>query len=351
MESESALDWKKGVKNLMESSPKLKKLPPQFVLPLETNPLSVNYAEIPIIDLSGLNGASHTRVSTVKAIASACQHWGIFTIINHGISEALKEEMMKVGEEFFSLNLREKMKYASDDVMSSVRYGTSLNTSKKHDLHWRDFFRHYGHPFEETFHLWPLNPPQYRNVAREYLDEVRQMAMKIVGAISESLGLESRYIEECLGEGVQILAANYYPPCPEPHKTLGLAPHSDHGALTILTQNGVDGLQIKHHQTWLAVHHLPASFLVNIGDYFEILSNGKYKSVEHRATVNAQRTRISIAVGHGPHLSSLIGPAAPLVDEKEVIQYEPIKYEDYIRLQQSSTVRGKSALQALRPNK
>lgn len=96
------------------------------------------------------------------------------------------------------------------------------------------------------------------------------MVMKIGGAISEGLGLEDGLIEECLGEGVQILAANYYPPCPEPEKTLGLAAHSDHGALTILTQNGVDGLQIKHDQTWLAVHHLPGSFLVNIGDYFEV---------------------------------------------------------------------------------
>ena len=69
---------------------------------------------------------------------------------------------MEVAKEFFGLNLREKMKYASDDVMSPVRYGTSLNTSKKHNLHWRDFFRHYGHPFQDTFHLWPHNPPNYR---------------------------------------------------------------------------------------------------------------------------------------------------------------------------------------------
>ncbi|XP_057792511.1 flavanone 3-dioxygenase 2-like [Salvia miltiorrhiza] len=347
----ATFDFKKGVKNLVDTVPKLNKLPSQFILPLERNPLFVNYAHIPIIDISVLYGASQTRVSTVEAIGSACRDWGIFTIINHGIKEALVKEMMEVAEEFFGLNLSEKMKYASDDVMSPVRYGTSLNTSKKHNLHWRDFFRHYGHPFQDTFHLWPLNPPNYRNVARVYLEQLWEMAMKIFEAISEGLGLEKRYIEESLGEGVQILAANYYPPCPEPDKTLGLAAHSDHGALTILTQNGVDGLQIKHDQTWLAVQHLPGSFLVNIGDYLEILSNGRYKSVEHRATVNAQRTRISIAVGHGPPLSSFIGPASPLVTEKDSAQYGPIKYKDYIRLQQSSTARGKTALLAIKPNK
>lgn len=110
-------------------------------------------------------------------------------------------------------------------------------------------------------------------MAREYLEQVRKMARTIIEAISEGLGLEKEYIEEDMGEGIQILAANYYPPCPEPYKTLGLAAHSDHGALTILTQNGVDGLQIKHDHTWFAVQHLPASFLVNIGDYLEVSSS------------------------------------------------------------------------------
>lgn len=96
------------------------------------------------------------------------------------------------------------------------------------------------------------------------------MATTIMEAISEGLGLEKGYIEESMGVGIQILAANYYPPCPEPEKTLGLAAHSDHGALTILTQNGVDGLQIKHDQAWFAVQHQPSSFLVNIGDYLEV---------------------------------------------------------------------------------
>ncbi|KAL0444199.1 UNVERIFIED_CONTAM: protein SRG1 [Sesamum latifolium] len=160
--------------------------------------------------------------------------------------------------------------------------------------------------------------------------------MKLASAISEGLGLDDGYVAKFLGEGFQILAANYYPPCPEPDKTLGLAAHSDHGALTILMENGVEGLQVNYNGTWIALQH--------------ILSNGKYKSAEHRATVNAQKTRISIAVGHGPALSSSIAPATPLVDQTEGAHFQPIVYKDYIKLQQSSTIRGKSALLAVRKN-
>lgn len=82
--------------------------------------------------------------------------------MNHGIEADVMEGMVKAVEDFFGLSTTEKMKYASDDVLSPVRYGTSLNTSKKHSLHWRDYLRHYGHPFDESLHLWPLNPPNYR---------------------------------------------------------------------------------------------------------------------------------------------------------------------------------------------
>ncbi|KAL2476792.1 2-oxoglutarate (2OG) and Fe(II)-dependent oxygenase superfamily protein [Abeliophyllum distichum] len=279
---ENGIDYRKGVKFLIDTAPDMKMLPSEFVLPLLRNPLSVLHAEIPVIDLSGLDGPVQRRVSTIRDISSACADWGFFRIINHGIEMPLIEEMLKVVEEFFNLTLEEKMKYASDDVMSPVRYGTSLNTSMKHNLHWRDYFRHYAHPFQKSFHLWPDNPPFYRDVAKEYLEKIWQLAMKIASAISEGL---------------------------EPDKTLGLAAHSDHGGLTILMQNDVDGLQIKHNETWTAVQHVPGTFLVNVGDYLEILSNGRYKSVEHRAVVNAHKKRISVAVGHGPELTAVVAPA------------------------------------------
>lgn len=74
----------------------------------------------------------------------------------------LIEGMLHLVEEFFNLSWEQKMKYASDDVLSPVRYGTSLNSPASHTLHWRDYLRHYGHPVQDTFHLWPNSPSKYR---------------------------------------------------------------------------------------------------------------------------------------------------------------------------------------------
>lgn len=111
-----------------------------------------------------------------------------------------------------------------------------------------------------------------RYVAKEYLEEIWHLVLKIMSAISEGLRLDSNYIAKSLGEGCQIVASNYYPPCPEPHRTLGLSPHSDHGGLTILMQNDVDGLQVRHEGKWVAVRHVPGTFVVNVGDYLEVSS-------------------------------------------------------------------------------
>ncbi|KAL0306982.1 UNVERIFIED_CONTAM: protein DOWNY MILDEW RESISTANCE 6 [Sesamum radiatum] len=201
------------------------------------------------------------------------------------------------------------MKYASDDVMSPMRYGTSLNTSKTHALHWRDYFRHYGYPFEDNMDLWPVNPPSYRNVAREYLEQVWKVAMKLASAISEGLGLDDGYVAKFLGEGFQILAANYYPPCPEPDKTLGLAAHSDHGALTILMENGVDGLQVNHNDI----------------EQREVQECGASSNSEcpKDKNLNSYRTWAG--------LSSSIAPATPLVDQTDEVHFQPILYKDYIK--------------------
>ncbi|KAK6918956.1 Non-hem dioxygenase N-terminal domain [Dillenia turbinata] len=300
----------KGVKYLVDGTPNLVSLPLLYALPSPKCPKPATDASIPVIDLSGLNGSDDQKRSlTIKEIGSACEEWGFFQVKNHGVKISLMEEMVKAVEEFFNLPLEEKNKYASNDVMDPVRYGTGLNTPAKH------------------------TPA----CCKEILGG---------GAISESLGLSKDYIERSLGQGCQIVANNYYPPCPEPDRTLGISPHSDHGGLTILMQNDVDGLQIKHGEDWVAVRYVPSTFVVNLGDYLEILSNGKYKSVEHRGVVNKEKTRISIAVGHGPELTATVAPAPPLISDNRA-QFKPIMYKDYMKIQQSSVVRGKTPLEAI----
>lgn len=96
------------------------------------------------------------------------------------------------------------------------------------------------------------------------------MALKLTAAISQSLGLEPTYIETIFKEGFQIGIVNFYPECPQPDLTMGIAPHSDHGGLTVLLQNDVGGLQVRHKDHWVAVEPVPNTFAVNVADHLEV---------------------------------------------------------------------------------
>lgn len=75
----------------------------------------------------------------------------------------------------------------------------------------------------------------------------------------------------------------------------------------------------------------------------QIMSNGKYKSVEHRAVVNENRSRVAVAVGNGPGYDVIVKPVAHLVDNNpaDETNYKPklfkeLRFRDY-NLQQQST--------------
>ena len=79
------------------------------------------------------------------------------------------------------------------------------------------------------------------------------------------------------------------------------------------------------------------------------MSNGKYKSVLHRAFVNQKATRISIATVIGPPLDTVVGPAPELIHhETNAPAYTGIKYKEYMQLQQSNQLDGKSCLDHVR---
>ncbi|CAI9765384.1 unnamed protein product [Fraxinus pennsylvanica] len=181
----------------------------------------------------------------------------------------------------------------------------------------------------------------------EYCERTQNLLRKLVRGISESLGLEEYEMEKTLNldSSFQIFIANYYPPCPQPQLALGMPPHSDHGLLTLLIENQVGGLQIQHKGEWLNVNALPNSILVNTGDHLEIFSNGKYKSVLHKAIVNNKNTRISIAMANGPSLDTIVCPSSKLVENEGCAPaYIPMKYKDFLFSQQNNLLDGKSIL-------
>ncbi|XAR66641.1 Codeine 3-O-demethylase [Bertholletia excelsa] len=175
--------------------------------------------------------------------------------------------------------------------------------------------------------------------------EVKELAMTILGQMAKALKMDNEEITELFTDGVQSMRINYYPPCPEPDMAMGFTPHSDAVALTILYQlNDTEGLQIRKEGKWVSVRPLQNAFVVNVGDIMEIVSNGVYKSIEHRATVNSTKERLSIATFYSSNLESELGPARSLVGLDNPAIFRRIPIEEYFKGFFARKLDGKSYL-------
>ncbi|KAF6135241.1 hypothetical protein GIB67_035312 [Kingdonia uniflora] len=331
------------VQTLVETG--LSNVPSSYIQPPINRPNSSpnppNSTNVPIIDLSNFD-PNHLK--------HACIHWGAFQITNHGFPIRLLDEMRNLGMSFFEeCTMEEKLKYGCDGkVAASEGYGSRMLVRDDSVLDWRDYFDHHTLPVSRRNpSKWPEFSTNYRGVVVEYSDQMNVLAMKLLGMISESLGLPTSSVEDAVGEVYQNITISYYPTCPQPKLTLGLQAHSDFGAITLLIQDDVGGLQVLKDGEWLTAHPVSDAIVVILADQVEIITNGQYKSAEHRAITNAHRARLSVATFHDPAKSKKIFPTEKLINKKNPARYKEVTYGDYVSAWYTKGPEGKRNVDAL----
>lgn len=76
----------------------------------------------------------------------------------------------------------------------------------------------------------------------------------------------------------------------------------------------------------------------------QIVSNGIYRSIEHRATVNSTKERLSIATFYSSKLDSELGPAASLIGPHNPAIFKKVPLEKYFKEFFARKLSGKSYL-------
>ncbi|CAK8567162.1 unnamed protein product [Lathyrus sativus] len=303
-------------------------------------------SRVPVIDLTKLLSDDTTELQNLDR---ACREWGFFQLINHGVNPSIVENM-KIGVgEFFNLPMEEKKKFwqTPNDMQG---FGQLFVVSDEQKLEWADMFYINTFPLDSRHpRLIPSIPKPFRDHLETYCLELKKTVVKIIASMEKALKIETNELVELFEDAGQGMRMNYYPPCPQPENVIGLNPHSDSGALTILLQvNEVEGLQIRKDGMWIPIKPLPNAFVVNVGDMLEILTNGIYRSIEHRATINAKDERISIATFNRPQMSKVIGPTPSLITAERPAMFNRIGVVDYLNGFMSRKLQGKSYLDVVR---
>lgn len=141
----------------------------------------------------------------------------------------------------------------------------------------------------------------FRSDSTAYYKATVHLAGHILRAIALSLDLDESYFAQFLDGAVATMRLLHYPVQPadsDEKLTRGIGAHTDFGAITLLLQDEVDGLQVwdKTNSTWVDVEPVKNAYVVNLGNLMQRWTNEKYISNVHRVINRSGRERFSIPV-------------------------------------------------------
>ncbi|XVF37692.1 hypothetical protein REPUB_Repub20aG0031500 [Reevesia pubescens] len=318
-----SLEWSLPVPSVQElATQQLETVPERYIrdemngIVGNIDPFGYPSIVVPLVDMSKLLNDHDSQQQDVELqkLYFACKDWGVFQLINHGVSNELVKNMRKQAQEFFDLPLQEK-KRSAQQPGSLEGYGQAFVTSEDQKLVWSDMIFLHALPTQRrNMSLWPQQLPNFREILGNYSESMREVTVDLMKFMAKALELEYEELSQNFQEGNYDVRINYYPPCPEPDRVLGVKSHADISGITLLLECGdIPGLQVLKDGQWVTVEPIDDAIVVNLGQIVEILSNGIYKALEHRAMVNRVKERISVVTLCYPSPSAKIGPAEQLI--------------------------------------
>jgi len=308
-------------------------------------------SSIPVIDFSAFYSPdAAVRDALVQQIGKACRTSGFFSLVNHGIPDDLQAEVLACSEELFGLPLDVKESYSKDIGGFNRGYERlrAQNFEKRTEGDLKEGY-YFGldlpleHPnvAAKKFGQGPNKYPQHVQNAKEfkqtidtYFKLMRQLAESIIKVICRTLGLEEGWVSEFVEDPIAVLRLLHYPPQAPDASSLerGIGAHTDFGAVTILLQDDVGGLQVwdRVSNVWVDVEPIQGGLVVNLGNLMMRWTNDRYISNLHRVINKTGRERYSVPFFFSGNPDFLVKCFPQCEDEEVGAKYSPIRVEDWI---------------------
>ena len=298
---------------------------------------------VPIIDLGGGQNDAAESARIAAEIGDACRDWGFFQVVNHGLDGDHLDRVWQVVRQFFALPrlVKRHLERSSQNPWGYFDRELTKNIRDKKEIFdigpVVDAQTAASDPFSGDT-PWPTQLPAFETALRQHFDICAALSQRLLAAISLGLDLPADHLTASFQpQHTSFLRLNYYP-VEDPlsdlsadHRSgadLGVHHHSDSGALTVLMQDQVGGLQVFKDGLWHNVIPVAGAFVINIGDMVQLWSNDRYRAALHRVAAMEQVDRYSIPFFFNPSYATVV---APLVDLDQGPHYGPVHWGDFRR--------------------
>lgn len=287
---------------------------------------------VPVIDIAELE-----QPVTLRALDAACREWGFFQVTHHGIDVAVLRLLQAQARAFFAQPDSARQAIARSDENPWGYYDAELT---KNTRDWKQIFDYGPADGGSLRPQWPAGLPAFEPAVCAYYDACERLAKRLIGAVSTNLGMPDDYLQGFFGTAQSsFIRLNHYPACPTPeapegvstpqHGFLGVNHHTDSGALTLLLQDEVPGLQVFRAGRWHLVEPRADALVVNIGDMVQVWSNDRYRAALHRVLANGERARDSAPFFYNPSYATTCAPLPSTVDAGHPPRYRPINWAEF----------------------
>jgi isopenicillin N synthase-like dioxygenase len=270
---------------------------------------------IPTLDIGRLADDPHV----IKSIGDACADWGFFQVVNHGIDPDLCRRFLDACQTFFHApdSLKRAVLRSADNPMG---YFDEELTKNQPD--WKQIFDYgadWRDPSADYHSRWPAAMPSLEGILREWFEACEDLSVRLITAMAQSLKIAPDILlTSFTPTHTSFARINYYPLCERPQTDnsdghLGIHPHTDSGALTVLLQDEVAALQVLRQGHWHTIEPAADGLIINIGDMLQVWSNDQFTAPQHRVLASSQRERFSAPFFFNPANNTdcvpLTGPA------------------------------------------
>lgn len=290
---------------------------------------------IPVVDLGPMQGAGDTA-EMAQGIHAALANIGFMYVRNHGVDDALLRRAFAAAEAFFALPEADKMALhitQSGEALHGYTelFGENTDPTRTRDL--KEIFdlgRMPANGVTRPFFgptPWPPAMPEFCDAMMGYHMALLALARRLMGAIALSLDLPEDHFNAVMQEPVAIQRVLHYPPQDRvsDDSLIGIGAHTDYGCLTILAQDDVGGLQVMNRDgAWIEAPPIPGTFIINIGDILQRLTNDVYLANLHRVINVTGRERYSIPFFFDVDFDTVFTPLPGCVNAKNPAKYGPV---------------------------